>query len=432
MKLSYIFCLSFACCSVLQAEPPAKPEPKEKAKEKKPYRPYDYVLTTSKYIEHYENILKKKPKSLQSLLMTAQLYMRRAKENDDQGDYDHAEQRLKKALSIDPKSLIAQYVQARLLAARHEFTKSHALAEKLYKEDPKRYGCLLLMADAQLELGNIEEAEKLYKEIAEKSPRTHLDSRRAHLASVKGNPEEAIKWMKKAQVSEGALAVTKELRAWYPTRLGEMYFEIGKLADAEKALKDAITLHPKYPIALGLMAKVLAAQDKRGEAVEMYKKAIAVNEDLPLLAGLGDLYTLMGKDDLAKQYYVRAEKAGEKDLAHAHELSLFLCNTNQKLDKALKIAQDEVAKRPNVHALDGLAWALYKKGKFQEAGKIIDKALATGMKEAELFYHAGMIFLKLEKKDKAKLYLEKALEMNPHFALIQSRDAKEKLKNIEQ
>jgi tetratricopeptide (TPR) repeat protein len=86
--------------------------------------------------------------------------------------------------------------------------------------------------------------------------------------------------------------------------------------------------------------------------------------------------------------------------------------------------------RKDIYTYDTLAWALYKNKQFHEAAEAMQEALKLGTQDASLYYHAGKIHAALGQKDKAKMCLQKALAINPHFSLLQSEDAVKSLQAL--
>ena len=96
--------------------------------------------------------------------------------------------------------------------------------------------------------------------------------------------------------------------------------------------------------------------------------------------------------------------------------------------EALRIAQLEIANRHDVNRLDAYAWALYGNGRYEEAKKQIGMALAVGVREARMFYHAGAIAAKLHDEASASRYLKQSVELNPSSeSAAAAREALEKL-----
>ena len=86
--------------------------------------------------------------------------------------------------------------------------------------------------------------------------------------------------------------------------------------------------------------------------------------------------------------------------------------------------------RPTVYGADALAWALYKANQLDEAAHYSQEALKLGTQDAMLYFHAGMIAAARGNHDLAKNQLQKALQINPYFSLLDAKVAKETLKSL--
>jgi tetratricopeptide (TPR) repeat protein len=100
------------------------------------------------------------------------------------------------------------------------------------------------------------------------------------------------------------------------------------------------------------------------------------------------------------------------------------------LDKALEAARGELALRSDISTCDTLAWCLFKSGRIEEARTAIKEAMRLGTRDAQIFYHAGMIYAALGDRPNAARYLSLALEINPSFDLLQSDIAMQARDNI--
>jgi Flp pilus assembly protein TadD len=126
----------------------------------------------------------------------------------------------------------------------------------------------------------------------------------------------------------------------------------------------------------------------------------------------------------------RAGRTADADLAYAdflkaatslingndnanEELTFYYLEHDHDPAEALRIAQIEIARRHDVNTLDAYAWALCANGRYQEAQKQIAKALEVGVREASMFYHAGVIAAKLKDEVSAARYLNESVELNP-------------------
>jgi Flp pilus assembly protein TadD len=90
------------------------------------------------------------------------------------------------------------------------------------------------------------------------------------------------------------------------------------------------------------------------------------------------------------------------------ELALFYADHGIKLPEALELAQKELEVRHDIYTWDTLAWVLYKNGRFQDAAKTMNKALALHTKDPLLLFHAGMIYHALAEDSEAEDFLTRA------------------------
>jgi Tfp pilus assembly protein PilF len=85
-----------------------------------------------------------------------------------------------------------------------------------------------------------------------------------------------------------------------------------------------------------------------------------------------------------------------------------------KLKEAEEMAKKVIEKeKTNATFLDTYAWILYKRGKYNEAAKIMDSIISEGEKEdAEFYEHYGFILKKKKNCEKAVLNWEAALKLD--------------------
>jgi tetratricopeptide (TPR) repeat protein len=154
-----------------------------------------------------------------------------------------------------------------------------------------------------------------------------------------------------------------------------------------------------------------------------------------------DLYELTGRHDYAKALFERVVEFhsahGGHGHAHAHphvhgnvQLARFYADHDRNLDEALSEAKAAWAAFPNIQAADTMAWCLYRKGEFAEAGKMIRRALKHGTPDASIHFHAGMIYARLGNRQLARQHLYQALSLNPRFHPTQPQLAADTLKTL--
>lgn len=408
----------------------SQPEPgKDKAKSgAEPFSPYAYLLSTDQAIHFFQERVQRDPKDCANQTLLAEMYIRKAREAGHFASYERAEAAIGRALQLDPTYLPAQIDRAILLSAKHRFAEALELAQRLYQKNPGEPGILLIMGDAYLEIGKYDEAEKAYEELLRKDRTASLATRRSRLAELKGNHQEAVRWMERAAQEEQRARVSREGGVWYQVRLGELHFQAGHLEDAARHYEAARKILPKSAPALAGLGQVRAAQGKYDEAIALYREAIQVNPDCYMLAALSDLYVKSGNKEMAEILAKKLDQtAALKEGAYNRELALYYANHDQQLPLALELAKKDLATRQDIYAYDTLAWAMYKNNLPEDAAKAMTEALKLGTQDATLFYHAGMIQERLGHKEEAKHYLERALALNPHFSLLLAERARQTL-----
>jgi tetratricopeptide (TPR) repeat protein len=240
--------------------------------------------------------------------------------------------------------------------------------------------------------------------------------------------------MQRAVEAVLAASVPRENVAWTQFALADLWFQAGDLEKSAAACRDALTSYPGYHRALAGLARVEAARRRYPEAVELYRRALAVIPLPEYAAALGDVLLKQGHPREAKQQYDLVEYIGRLNainkVVHNRELALFLADHDLKPEQALELARRELDVRQDVYTHDVLAWALYKNGRLDAALAEMTEALRPGTRDARLYFHAGLIHHALGHADEARDYLERALATNPHFHLLQADIAHDALAHL--
>jgi tetratricopeptide (TPR) repeat protein len=190
-----------------------------------------------------------------------------------------------------------------------------------------------------------------------------------------------------------------------------------------------------YYLALASLGKARAAQGDYREAIQLLEQAVAVIPQPTTLATLGDLYARSGQPDKAQLQYDTVEfiakLAAVNRQVYNRDLALFYADHDFKLETALELSEKELQVRQDIYGYDALAWALFKHHRLSEARDAINQALQLGTRDATIFFHAGMIHYGLGDLPQAESYLRKALDLNPHFSILYSNQARDLLQEIQ-
>ena len=149
----------------------------------------------------------------------------------------------------------------------------------------------------------------------------------------------------------------------------------------------------------------------------------------------GRLYEATGRPDQAAAQYDLVRVMQQLNAAAGMnvdlEMALFEADHGDPA-AALAMAEAAHAQRPTVVADDVLAWAYYRNGRLDEAQRLSERSQRLGTTSALFSYHAGLIAAAQGDAGRATTYLRRALELNPHFDLLQAEEARAALAALEQ
>ncbi len=158
--------------------------------------------------------------------------------------------------------------------------------------------------------------------------------------------------------------------------------------------------------------------DEQDKALQSFQNAVANRKFANNPKLYAECYSLIGtiyheKDSLAKAYeaYEECLKWDADNLETLNNYAYYLSVEGKDLERAEKMSKRTIIAEPDKGIyLDTYAWILYKMGRYDEAVKYINKAVAdTGNVSAEEYDHAGDIYYMLNEKDAAVAYWELAL-----------------------
>ena len=362
-------------------------------------------------------------------------YVLKSRESGDPAYLDLAERALRRALELAPNHAGAIRHLAYVHSARHDFVEAEREARRAVALDPADGDAWGVLGDALLELGRYAEAAEAYRAMAERGAGLPALARLSGLKSLMGDPEGAIADLERAIQAGVASGQPRESVAWARCQLGQDRFGQGDLAGAERDLVAALGELPGYHRALAGLAQVRAAQGRDGEAVDLYHRALAAIPLPEYAAALGDVYTRMGRAAAARRQYELVEYVARLEAArpalYNRELVYFYADHGLQLERALALAERELAARGDIGAHDALAWTLLQLDRPADARAAMERALALGTRDARLFFHAGMIYRRLGEAAKAREYLTRALETNRHFHPLQAETTRRALAELD-
>ncbi|MFN3255354.1 MAG: tetratricopeptide repeat protein [Ilumatobacter sp.] len=342
-------------------------------------------------------------------------YVQQARVVADPSLYPRAERALDESFAVEPNDNFLAYAGRSVLAsARHRFADAKTEAERgleINSFNPILWGAL---SDAQIQLGEYDEAAASVNRMIELSPDTSSFSRASYIAELNDDVNYATTLMQ--QALEGAASPTD--RAFALTILGHLAFNAGEPGDALTLYNQARDSAPDDAAALYGKARAEAALGQNQTALDHYAELVEASPEPSYLVAYGELLESLGRTEEAEQQYAVVdavlalfeENGVENDAAPV----LFLADHDEP-ERALREAERAIAVRPFLAMHDAHAWALYSNGRYDDALEASEQALQLGTPNAQFHFHAGMIKLALGDEDGARTDLERALEINPFF-----------------
>jgi tetratricopeptide (TPR) repeat protein len=367
-------------------------------------------------IEAAQKVLQKQPRRHQAYNELALALLRRARETGNNSYYQQAQKAIESSLQIQPNNFEAGQAHVALLLAEHRYHSALDEAQELNHRMPDAVLVWGYIAEAQAALGNYQQAEEAAQWMMNLRPGNlpaYLCG--AALRQDWGDLEEALDFLGKA-LQQTPPFETEET-AWILTRMARLNRQMGRSAEAETLLQQALKTFPDYYLSLEELAEVQLAQHRYAEAVELMNTR---NRSFPspssrLLAARA--FELSGRPADASKFYADFEREARSQISMPENANLqliaYYARDARQPQEALRVARLELADRHDVWTLDAYAWALHANGKNAEACQQIEKALAVGTRDAVLFYHAGIIEATAGKSVEATHKFEQSLDLNP-------------------
>ncbi|HEY6162755.1 MAG TPA: transposase [Bacteroidia bacterium] len=388
-------------------------------------------LNTKAAIQGLLDLLRQKPDDSKAMMQLAQAYIQEARITGDHAYYDKASlDLLDQVLKKEPGNFEALCCKSTVLLSQHHFSDGLTVAQQAVKLNPYNAFIYGLLCDANVELGNYDEAIKMADKMVSLRPDIRSYSRVSYLREIFGDLEGAKQAMKLA-VSAGFPGL--EQTEWTRMILAHLYECSGELDSAEMQCKIALQERPDYPFAIAGIGRIQKERGNYNDAIKYYEKAKDMITEYSFSDELTDLYLLNNEKERSQKIaqtvidMLSPNSNAEGTTGHGHyadrELAYAYLKTGD-LDNALLHAQIEYERRPkNIDVCEMMGWVKYKRGEYAEANMYISQALHTGSKNPQLLCRAGMIKLKCGEKEYGLSMIKNALNMDPFLDPFLKKEA---------
>jgi tetratricopeptide (TPR) repeat protein len=317
-------------------------------------------------------------------------YLQKARDNGDPANYSRAERSFDAALRRDDQDVEALLGAATLAGLRHDFREQLRLGLEAQRLMPEGVAAYPEIADAQIELGSYEAAERTLQRMLDLKPNLSAYARVSYYRELNGDLDGAVEAMRLA-VSAGAAA--PENVAYVQVLAGDLELQRGRTRAARLAYISALRSMPGYPAGLVGLARADAADGDLGRAAVRLRRA---SERLPLTATLvllADAERALGNDGAASGALAAAEAQqgllSDGSVRPDAEAVLFAADFGSP-ERAVTLGRRVWRAAPSVRSADALGWALTRAGRPREGFVFARRALQLGSRDPLFRLHAGI------------------------------------------
>jgi tetratricopeptide (TPR) repeat protein len=187
----------------------------------------------------------------------------------------------------------------------------------------------------------------------------------------------------------------------------EIEYALGNIDQLYADSKAALELFPLMPEFYYFRGLSMQRKNEHREAIEQFnlgKELIIDNRDLKarFYASLGESYHYTNQYEQCDEAFTESPRLDPSNVFALNNYAYYLSLRSVKLDQAIEMARRVNELSPGVSSFeDTYAYALFRKGMYNEALTWIEKALAHKELSPELLEHYGDILFKLGRVDEA-------------------------------
>lgn len=385
--------------------------------------------------------IKADPNDTRSALALANAYIMEARASGNIAYYDKAAMKtIDQLLAKNAGDYEALMLKSLVQLSQHHFAEGLVTAKQSLSIDSNSAFIYGLLVDANVEMGNYDDAVAAADKMVSIRPDLRSYSRIAYLRELYGDYPGAVSAMKLA-VAAGIPA--EESTEWCRTQLGKLYESMGQVGKASFEYNLSLAARPGYAYALAGLGRIALYEKKYDSAVYYYGQAANFNTDLGIKESLVAAYLKAGQTEKAKEINKvvidemnKATKALIDDPNTGHysdKEQAYVYLQNNDHDKALEHALAEYKRRPkNMEINETMAWVYYKRKEMNKALPYLETALATHSMNPVLLCTAGLIYAGTGNQEKAKTMLSLGLKYDPVMPEDIKTESKEVLQKLDQ
>lgn len=398
------------------AKAPA-PKPKPKA------RTYDDEIADADLrIAGSRKLAENQPTSYLAADRVANTFLSRARLTGDYADYRHAEEWVDKAFAVNTskgRDIGPHGTRASLNSTLHRLDRVDADFERSQlgpKDNITVSGHKLFAGNLALQRGKYDDAARLLDESVALHETVANLSSKAYFVLGTGDVEGSEALYRKAiGLYHGS---SKEPMAWLHLQLGLSDLGRGRYDEALAHYREAETHLSGYWLIDEHIAEILTLTGKVEDAKALYLDIIARTNNPEFMDAMAGIMLEAGNQAEADAYVAKALERYEELMAmypeasYGHALEHFI-EFGDDPKATIDMAEKNHALRPNADAKILLAQAYLKGDRGKDAQRVIEEALATPWRTADLHAVAAAVYRAVGDTTNADTQMTAAKAINP-------------------
>ncbi len=379
-------------------------------------------MAAKKNVDKLIEKLKVNPDDSRAALALANAYITESRISGNLAYYDKAAfKTIDMLITKQPGNYEALMLKSLLQLSQHHFAEGLQTAKQAVSIDSNSAFVYGLLVDANVEMGNYNDAVNAADKMVSIRPDLRSYSRIAYLREIYGDYAGAVNAMKTA-VQAGIPA--EESTEWCRVQLGRLYENMGEIEKARFQYNLSLAARPGYAYAFAGLGRLASFEKKYDSSVYYYEQAAGLINDLGIKedlagacnnAGLTVKANKMNKDLIDEMGKSVKSLTDNPDMGHyADKEQAYVYISNSNFDKALEHAMAEYQRRPkNIEVNELMAWVYYKRNEPRKALPYIDAAFVTNSMNPVLLCTAGLVYIKTGNAEKGKNLIKLGLKNNP-------------------
>ena len=245
--------------------------------------------------------------------------------------------------------------QSSVQLSLHDFAAAKETAQKAMTLNPYNAVVVGCMVDANVELGNYEEAVQMCDKMIGIRPDLRSYSRVSYLREIHGDLNGAIDAM---QLAIGAGYPGYESTEWARLQLGHLLEKAGRKKEAAVQYQTALEYRPNYPFAMAALAELEVGKGNYNQALKQFKAATEIMPEIGFYISMAKIYQKTGDQSELDKILPQIEQMFAEDMAAGHNMNLeaarFYLELKDDAQKAKQLMEHELQMRPNNRDVAGL------------------------------------------------------------------------------